>query len=162
MLYAIPFFLKSLNYKSTFKMIKKLKGRKLRAPQKMKKGIFSILGGPVTSPHLIFQQIWGHFHKANFWSRKGSSKAICQKKYFAGSVFTQKVCFMIVPSDLLKNLRGGSYGAPQIWKKSFFSFFGGPVTFSPSLFSSFWGYFNKANFWSKKGSRKAFFCKITF
>ena len=97
--------------------------------------------------------------KLKFWSLP--LKCNIFLKCIAGSFFASKVCFLNVPSDLLKNWSGGSYGAPQIWKKSFL-IFGGPVTVSPSLFSSFWGYFYIANFWSKKNPANHYFVKLHF
>ena len=69
---------------------------------------------------------------------------------------------MKVPSETLKYLMGGSYGPPKIRKKSFFSFFGGPITPSPKIFQRFWGHFRKPNFLSTIDYRKVSSWKIIF
>ena len=82
MLCGILFYSKSLLYESTLKMKKKVKGRKLRALPKMKKKTFFNFGGPRNFTPYIFQLIWGCFHTAKFWSRKGSRKAFFRKITF--------------------------------------------------------------------------------
>ena len=62
----------------------------------------------------------------------------------------------------IKKVCQTSYGPPKYWKYAFFLFLGGPVSFSPLTFWLFWGYFHKANFLSRQGSRKAFWWKMTF
>ena len=76
MLYRVQFLSKSLLYESTLIFIEK--SGNYGTPKTWKNLLFFLYWAPLTSPPSIFQQIWGYFHKANFWSRKGSRKAIFQ------------------------------------------------------------------------------------
>ena len=67
-----------------------------------------------------------------------------------------------MPSETLKNFRGGSYGPPQKRKNWFFADFGGPITSPPQNFQRFWGHFHKPNFLSTIDYRKVNSWKINF
>ena len=54
---------------------------------------------------------------------------------------------MKVPSESLKNLRGGSYQPQKNWKNSFFDVFGGPITSPLKIFSDSEGTFIRQTFW---------------
>ena len=58
-----------------------------------------------------------------------------------GSCCIRKVCVIKVPSELLKNLRGGGYGPRKMLKNWIFSIFGGPITSPFKLFLSPGGHF---------------------
>ena len=67
-----------------------------------------------------------------------------------------------MPSETLKNFRGGSYGPPKKRKNWFFADFGGPITSPPQNFQRFWGHFHKPNFLSTIDYRKVNSWKINF
>ena len=81
-------------YESTLKMKKRWWGGNYGPPQKWKKYIFSILGGPVISSLHLFLQFEGTFIRQTFRVEKDPAKHM-ERKW--------KVCFIIVCSDLLKN-----------------------------------------------------------
>ena len=90
---------------------KKWRGGSYGAPKKWKKGIFSILGGPVTSLPLIFWRIWRYFHKAHFWSRKESHRAFFEKIPFWGLISNFRFFRFLVKNLKVKNAYLGDFSA---------------------------------------------------
>ena len=99
---------------------------------------------------LINSQVASKLKLAWAWH---SSAPACLIFFSTGSCCTRKVWLMKVSSELITNLRGGSYGPPKIVKKWIFPNFWGPITSPPQTFQQFWGHFRKANFLSTTGSR---------
>ena len=64
--------------------------------------------------------------------------------------------------SFVEKLNGGKLRDPQNWKYVFYFYFGGFRKFAPLPFWQFWGYFQKANFVSRKGFHKAFWWQIKF